>query len=43
LQQLRVEHVRSDLPCTAAAARIRVVLKRSRGSMVDDRQHGSAV
>jgi hypothetical protein len=46
LQQLRlgVEHVRSGLPCATAAARVRVLLKRSRGSIVDDdRQHGSAV
>jgi hypothetical protein len=43
LQQLRlgVEHVRSGLPCATAAAHVRVVLKRSRGSIVDDRQHGS--
>jgi len=42
LQQLRlgVEHVRSGLPCATAAARVRVLLKRSRGSIVDDdRQH----
>jgi hypothetical protein len=43
LQQLRlgVEHVRSGLPCATAAAHVRVVLKRSGGSIVDDRQHGS--
>jgi hypothetical protein len=42
LQQFRldVERVGSDSPC--AAGSVRVALKRSRGSIVDARQHGSA-